>query len=116
MGWNWNKTNISLHYTADNLRMLLDQVCRKENPFSHYELSKWCDNFAMTFEDDRYEEWNDELSLAVPVARDIECQWDLYLITTYSPNDLASKDLSLVELPFEWFDEWRIELKQKQDG
>lgn len=110
MEWNWNDTSITLTYSKENLKNLLELVCKKENRFSHYELSKWCDNLAMTFEDDEFEDWNDEIALTAHIARDIECQWDLFLINTYSLKQLQIMDFSKVELPLEWFIEWKKEL------
>jgi hypothetical protein len=37
MDWNWNETSIKLPYTYENIRTLLDTVCRKENRFSQYD-------------------------------------------------------------------------------
>ncbi|RRN67738.1 hypothetical protein EI200_21725 [Peribacillus simplex] len=58
----------------------------------------------MAFDDDERDE------LAFSVARDIECQWDLYLINTYSDKELRTLDLSQVSLPQEWLLKWFEEL------
>lgn len=50
MGWNWNKTSINLSYSYENLKILLDEVCKKENQFSQVDLCRWCDNLTMAWE------------------------------------------------------------------
>ena len=110
MDWNYNETNISLEYSGDNLKKLLERVCKKENDFSQYDFIKWCDNLAMAFHDDEREGWNGEETIIAGVARNIECQWDLFLINTYSSKELHTLDFSKVVLPHHWFIEWHREL------
>ncbi|MEK5209774.1 hypothetical protein [Psychrobacillus sp. FSL H8-0510] len=66
----------------------------------------------MAFEDvdDKTEDLNDRDELAFVIAREIECQWDLYLINTYSVKELRTLDLSQVSLPQEWLLKWLKEL------
>ncbi|WP_264741245.1 hypothetical protein [Cytobacillus firmus] len=108
---NWNETVINLPYTFENLKILLNSFCNKENNFSHYEFTKWCDNLTMAFDDDDADNLSERDGLAFRVARDIECQWDLYLINTYSYKELQNIDMSQVSLPQEWFLSWSEELK-----
>lgn len=110
MDWNYNETTITLEYSFESLKKLLEQVCNKENDFSQYEFSEWCDNLTMVFHDDDREELSEEEAVAAGVARDIECQWDLFLINTYSPEELQTLDLFKIELPHHWFIEWHKEL------
>lgn len=105
MNWNWNETSIKLPYTSENFRELLDAVCREENEFSHCDFAIWCDNLTMVF-DDECDELNEYDSTVKSIARDIECQWDLYLINTYSPEELQIMDLNQVSLPQEWLHKW----------
>ncbi|MGW6302689.1 hypothetical protein [Peribacillus butanolivorans] len=110
MNWNWNETAINLPYTFDNLKELLNNICNKKKFFSQYEFAKWCDNLIMAFDDDEADDLSESDELAFCVARDIECQWDLYLINTYSDKKLRTLDLSQVSLPQEWFLRWFEEL------
>ncbi|AZV42941.1 hypothetical protein [Peribacillus asahii] len=110
MNWNWNETAINLPYTFDNLKELLNNICNKKNNFSQYEFAKWCDNLTVAFDDDEADDLSERDELAFCVARDIECQWDLYLINTYSDKKLRTLDLSQVSLPQEWFLRWFEEL------
>ena len=109
---NWNETSITLVYSSENLKNLLNMICRKENSFSQYDFSKWCDNLTMAFHDDEQEELSEVDSLAMCIAKDIECQWDLFLINNYSLKDLQNLDLSKVALPHHWFIEWLKELSR----
>lgn len=75
MKWNWNKTSINLPYSYDNLKTLLDAVCKKENQFLQVDFCMWCDNLTMAWEE---EDLNDRNQLAFHIVREIECQWDLH--------------------------------------
>lgn len=110
MEWNWNKTSINLPYSYENLKTLLDAVCKKENQFSQVDFCMWCDNLTMAWEE---EDLNDQDELAFSIARDIECQWDLYDHGFSSYEKLMKEDLSKLELPHEWFREWEIKLETK---
>ncbi|MGG3449925.1 hypothetical protein [Domibacillus aminovorans] len=62
----------------------------------------------MAFEED--EEFDE---IAFGIARDIECQRDLFLVNTYSSEELQNLDLSKVKLPQDWFIEWLKQLSEK---
>lgn len=99
MIWKLNDTSIDLPYSFESLKRLLNEIYHKENTYSHYEFSKWCDNLTMVFDEDDgtddendkdlnqwlkdLEEW-DENDLAVKIVADIEREWDLNLFENYS--------------------------------
>ncbi|MGG0251099.1 hypothetical protein ABEY24_22640 [Peribacillus frigoritolerans] len=112
MNWNWNETTIDLPLSSENLKNLLKTICRKENRFSQFEFIKWCDNFTIAFEEDKAPNELDEMAFGI--ARDIECQWDLFLVNTYSLKELQNLDLSKVELPQDWFIEWLKQLNENK--
>ena len=112
MNWNWNETSIKLPYTSEKLRTLLDTVCKKENGFSQYDFAMWCDNLTMAFDDDEGDELNDFDSLVFSIARDIECQWDLYWFELHSFEELRKIDHSKLEIPLSWFIEWSKKLRE----
>ena len=112
MNQNWNETSIDFSYSFENLKKLLNFICRKENKFSQYEFAKWCDNLTMAFEDDEAEELNEFDNIVFGIARDFECQWDLFLVNTYSVKELQNLDFSKVKLPQEWFIEWLKQLNE----
>lgn len=111
MNWIWNETTIDFPLSSENLKTLLNTVCRKENRFSQFEFIKWCDNLTMAFEEDEASNEFDETAFGL--ARDIECQWDLFLVNTYSLKELQNLDLSKVKLPQDWFIEWLKQLNEE---
>ncbi|WP_137789199.1 hypothetical protein [Bacillus sp. E(2018)] len=103
MNWNWNETIINLEYSYGYLKLLLNDFCKKKSEYSHYELAKWCDNLTMAWEEEDLDEKGD---LTFFIARDIECQWDLYLINTYTDKQLRALDLNTVSMPENWIQNW----------
>ncbi|UAL54356.1 MULTISPECIES: hypothetical protein [Metabacillus] len=114
MDWNCNETSINIPYTVGNLKTLLETLCSKENSFSQYDFVNWCDNLTMVFDNDEGTELDENDSMAFNIARDIECQWDLFLVNTYSLEELQKLDLSKVKLPHVWFIDWLKQLNEKQ--
>jgi hypothetical protein len=108
--WNLNKTSINFLYSYESLIRLLSRISKNENNFSHYDFAQWCDNFTMVFDE---VDSSPTVENAVIVARDIECQWDLFLVNSYSLEELQNIDLSKVKLPQEWFVQW-LELLNEQ--
>lgn len=105
MDWNWNETSIKLPYTSENLKTLLDTVCKKENEFPQYDFAMWCDNLTTAWLD---EDLSDQDEHAYYVAQSIECQWDLF----WDEQELRKMDQSKLELPLSWFMEWSKELSE----
>lgn len=108
--WNLNKTSINLPYSHKSLVQLLNRISKNENNFSQYDFAQWCDNFTMVFDE---AELSPIVEIAVIVARDIECQWDLFLVNSYSLEELETIDLSKVKLPQEWYIQWLEELNER---
>ncbi|WP_148357268.1 hypothetical protein [Peribacillus simplex] len=113
MNWSWNETTIDFPFSSENLKNLLSIVSRKENRFSQFEFIKWCDNLTMAFEEDEAEVSNELDEIAFGITRDIECQWELFLVNTYSFKELQNLDLSKVKLPQDWFIEWLKQLNEE---
>ncbi|WP_428912147.1 hypothetical protein [Niallia sp. Krafla_26] len=90
VSWNLNKTSINLPYSYESLVELLTRISKNVNNFSHYDFAKWCDNFTMVFDEAKL---SPIVEIAVTVARNIECQWDLFLVNSYSLKDLENIDL-----------------------
>lgn len=67
----------------------------------------------MAFEEDEAGEFNEFDEIAFRIARDIERQWDLFLVNTYSLKELQNLDLLIVKLPQNWFIEWLEQLNEK---
>lgn len=99
---------IDLPLTLDSLRILLEDGRRPDGEHTHQELAHWCDRLHMHYIDD---DSAGEMDIAVSVAADVDCQWDLYLANTYTLKELQSIDFSAVRLPEFWFDDWLNQLK-----
>ena len=106
----WNKTSITLPYSYENLKTLLDTVCKKENQFPQVDFCMWCDNLTTAWLD---EDLSDQDEHAYYVAQSIECQWDLHWYEFYSHEQLMKMDLSELELPSDWFKEWAAKLDEE---
>ncbi|WP_409292875.1 hypothetical protein [Peribacillus sp. SCS-37] len=105
--FNLYKTSIGLPYNYENFIWLLNHVRKGTNDFSDYDFAQWCDNFKIVFEDEKVSKITEH---ALLIARDIECQWDLFLVNTYSLEELQKMDLTRVKLPLEWYERWLNEL------
>lgn len=105
--FNLYNTSIGLPYNYENFFWLLNQICKGINTFSDYDFAQWCDNFTIVFEDEEVSKITEH---ALLIARDIECQWDLFLANTYSLEELQKMDLTRVKLPLEWYERWLEEL------
>ncbi|WML46758.1 hypothetical protein RCG23_14025 [Neobacillus sp. PS3-34] len=91
-----------LEHTTDNLKKMLKKAL--EHRLVHKELADWC-----------YEYWNSEEQLeksrykgdkGLKVAEEIDTQWELYLINTYSLTELQKLDVSKIQIPREWLQDW----------
>lgn len=105
--WNLNSTSINLTFSYENLFLLLTQISKNKSNFSHYDFAQWCNNFTIVFENDEVSKITEHVLL---IAREIECQWDLFLVNTFSLEELQKMDLTGVKLPLEWYERWLEEL------
>ena len=74
-----------------------------QSPFTHRQIAEWCDRFWFAYVE---MDAPPEIDALLPVLADVDCQWDLYLVNTYSLEQLQELDLDQVRLPVEWFNEW----------
>ena len=65
----------------------------------------WCDNLTMAWDE---EDLDDQNQSVFHIARDIEVQWDLHWYKFYSHKKLMKMNLSELELPLEWFENWEL--------
>ncbi|WP_410502817.1 hypothetical protein RIF24_05905 [Exiguobacterium acetylicum] len=84
-----------------------------DNNITHEELADWCYRYIIdVYHNDYYHIATDgresyPLSKqATKVVNDIDSQWGLYLVNTYSPDVLQKLDLATVRLPRKWLEEW----------
>jgi hypothetical protein len=109
-GW----CEINLTFTPESLKYLLDQALNESEPeFTHQDIANWCGKYWWKTEEEELDSGADKVKqIAVKVAKDIDCQWELFLVNTYSLADLQNLDFSKVKLPIEWFEKWLHELHE----
>ena len=102
---------IPLPFTVESALTVLEMGTRVEGAlYSHKQIAEWCDRFwCLYIEADPVP----EVERLLPILTDVDCQWDLYLANTYSPDRLRAESFDHVALPREWFEEW---LKQAKHG
>jgi hypothetical protein len=106
----WREINLS--FTPESLKYLLEQGLNESDPqFTHQDIANWCGKYWWKTVEEELDLGADKVEqIAVKVAKDVECQWDLFLSNTYSLTDLQNLDFSKVKLPKEWFEKWLCEL------
>lgn len=103
----WTDTPIEKPFTLRTLADLLSQgLLGSMSRFSHFQIVEWCSHFV-----DEYDMTpDDELPIkpheAIALADDVVVQWELYLATQYSLDDLNRFSLSDVVLPKSHFEQW----------
>ena len=100
---NQNKP-IEFGFTRENVLTVLSMGANpKKSPYSHKQIAEWCERFWGKYCDIDAPEEIEEL---MPILADVETQWDLYLASTYSLDQLQEDNFENVVLPVEWFVEW----------
>lgn len=107
----WTETEakkIDVQFTRENLDFLLEKIISREGlTFSHQDFANWCEDFFWDIE--RKEQLNADDTEDVKVSKilnDISAQWELYLVNTYSLEELQKLNFPEVKLPVEWFTNW----------
>jgi len=99
---------INLEFNKQSFKALLKLGSEEsQTEYSHKQIAEWCEMFWNKYHDiDTLE----EIENLMPILASVETQWDLYLVNTYSVNQLESMDLELITLPFSWFADWLGEI------
>ncbi|WP_375768053.1 hypothetical protein NR798_41280 [Archangium gephyra] len=98
-------------FTAQSLREVLQWGLTPDSaPHTHREIAEWCFRFCQVHEEEfeRSGAW----ASALRVADDVDAQWELFLVNTYSNAELQRLDFSAVRLPVEWFAAWLSRLER----
>ncbi|MEJ2042144.1 MAG: hypothetical protein P8X74_03945 [Reinekea sp.] len=103
----WIDTPIEKPYTLRNLADLLSQgLLGSMSRFSHFQIVEWCSQFVEEYDLTP----DDDLPLppheAIALADDVVVQWELYLASQYSLDELNRFMLSDVVLPKPYFEQW----------
>ena len=108
----WTETPfeaISLPLEPASLSSLVVGTSDGSTRFTHQQISHWCAQFWLAHESAKFVP--DGFLKFVEIAEDIDAQWDLYLVGTYSLEELQCLEFASVKLPIEWFQEWAIQLQ-----
>ncbi len=73
------------------------------SPLSHKQIAEWCYSFWCQFREVNLEA---EIESLLSIIADVDAQWELYLVNTYSLEELQTKNLEHEQMPREWFDDW----------
>lgn len=102
---------IALPFTRASAELLLRHGANPDaSPYSHKQIAAWCDRFWCQYIDIDAE---DEIEQLLSVLTDVETQWDLYLATKYSIEELRSGSFDDERMPAEWFVEWLDQIKKR---
>lgn len=101
---------IVLPFTRDSVIRVLTYGAHPEaSPYSHKQIAEWCDRFWCQYLDCDAEPAIEEL---LSVLTDVETQWDLYLVNTYSIDELCSRSFDDETMPVQWFHDWLKEIEK----
>jgi hypothetical protein len=104
---------IDLPFSPESLEQILQWGELSEGaPHTHQEIAHWCDRMYIDFLDTNT---IPELETAASIAKDVDCQWDLFLVNTFKVEELRVLDFSTICLPLEWFTNWLQKLKSNTD-
>lgn len=101
---------IELSFNRENLIILLEQGAGQRGfDFSHKQIAEWCERFWFQYSD---VDAPDSIEELMPVLADVETQWDLYLASTFTLEELRTLNYEQVLLPKEWFNDWLFQLQE----
>ena len=96
-------------FTSEHLsELLLEGSEPSISQYTHQQIADWCRRWLIELINDRME----APEQVYDIIQDIDAQWDLYLFNRYTYEDLIKLNLSKIQLPLEWFIDWRNKLKE----
>jgi len=102
-----------LPFSADSLTQVLKDAASDNSFYTHQQISNWAWRFWWECNEGslvRTTENDPTLAAAAEIALGIDAQWDMFLVNTYSMEQLQTMDFTKIELPREWFKEWLTKL------
>ncbi len=103
----WSDKPIDKPYNLVFLADLISQgLLGSMSRFSHFQIVEWCSHFVETYDLTDDDDVPISPTNAIIVADDVVVQWELYLATQYSLDDLNKFSLSDVVLPKTFFEDW----------
>lgn len=103
----WSEKPIDKPYSLENLADLLSQgLLGSMSRFSHFQIIEWCSHFVDQYDLNSSEEFHISPADAVSLADDVIVQWELYLASQYTLDDLNRFSLNDIVLPKSFFEDW----------
>ena len=98
--------SIPLPFTPEAAIQVLAWGARPEAaPYSHMQIAEWCDRFWCQYMDI---DAPASIERLLPILADVDAQWDLFLASTYSLEELRTNSFEEVRIPTAWFEEWLL--------
>jgi hypothetical protein len=95
---------IELSFTKEHFIQLLEMMLtEQEIKYTNEQFVAWCESNVRKCRDDGQ---TGDIDMLLDILKDVDAQWELYLVNTYSFEQLSVLDLSSVQLPKEYFQEW----------
>jgi len=103
----WSDTPIQKPYSLVNLADLLSQgLLGSMSRFSHFQIVEWCSHFVENYDLTPNNDIPIPAASAIALADDVVVQWELFLATQYTLDDLSKFTLSDVVMPKAYFEQW----------
>ena len=103
----WAETEskaITLPFTIAGIKTVLEWGANPEkSQYTHQDIAHWCCRFYMKM---REIDADKAMDIAIDIAEDVDAQWELYMVNSFSLNELRNLDFSKERMPFEWFNNW----------
>lgn len=107
----WSNEPISKPHTLSNLADVLSQgLLGSMSRFSHFQIVEWCARFCEEFDREPDTELPITPEQALDIADDVVVQWELYLATQYTLDELGRFSLGDIVLPKYYFENWLNQL------
>jgi hypothetical protein len=74
--------------------------------FSHFQIVEWCSRFAEEYDLEPDADIPLTPQQALDLADDVLVQWELFIATAYSLDELSMFSVSVVVLPKSHFEHW----------
>lgn len=94
---------INLDFTRENALKIFALGANLDGMYSHKQIAEWCDKFWCLYLE---VEPPAEIESLLPILTTVDAQWELYLVNTYSLQELKEGNFESVRLPSEWFEQW----------
>lgn len=103
----WSDKPISLPYTLTNLADLLSQgLLGSMSRYNHFQIVNWCVEFVENYDLTDVDDIPISPTDAITLADEVVVQWELYLATQYTLDDLNKFALCDIVLPKTYFEQW----------